>query len=301
VLPPALQSASLLLLAVALTIPFDITGAIVAMLAAHAIAAAATFAWGRRRFSGRTGAPAAPGQLRRALAFGVKGYAANALQVLNYRVDLFILSAVAATSAVGHYSVAVAVTTVLWLLPQALSDVLFPRVAALSASPAASADEQRAFVEAKSLRHTTLIVVAGSVVLALALLFLVVPIYGPDFHESIALGLIRLPGVALLGIGNVLSATIIGRGRPEYGLFTALITTPVTLALYAVLIPAYDATGAALASSLSFALSFLLSLWFYRRVSGHRALALLVPGRSELDDYRLLGPKIREWLAGLAR
>ena len=127
------------------------------------------------------------------------------------------------------------------------------------------------------------------------------PVYGPDFHDSIALGLIRLPGVALLGLTATLSATIVGRGHPEYSLYTALVATPVTIALYAVLIPAQEATGAALASSLSFALSFLLTAHFYGRATGRRVRSLLVPTRSEWQDYRTLWPQIRAWAAGLRR
>ena len=300
VLPPAVQSVSQLALVAALAIPFGVSGAVVALVAAHVITGIGTFAWGRRRLR-ESGERPAPGQLRRALAFGVKGYAANALQVLNYRIDFFVLSAVASTAALGHYSVAVGVTTLLWLLPQAVSDVLFPRVAALSASTERSAEEQRAFVEAKSLRHTVLLVGVGSIALAVGMALLIVPIYGPQFQQSVELGLIRLPGVALLGIAGTLSAAVIGRGFPQYGLFIALVSTPVTLVLYLVLIPAYDAPGAALASSLSFALNFVLALWFYRRATGHSALGMMWPTRSELRDYWELAPKVREWAAGLRR
>ena len=105
--------------------------------------------------------------------------------------------------------------------------------------------------------------------------------------------------MALIGIAGTLSASVVGRGFPQYSLYSALIVTPVTLALYALLIPAYDATGAALASCLSFALSFLLALFFYRRATGHGALGLMWPTRSELEDYRTLLPKIRAWAAGI--
>jgi O-antigen/teichoic acid export membrane protein len=301
VVPPAVQSLTLLVLGAGLILAFGISGALAALAASHVVVAGGLFVWSRRQWSGAGEPEAEPGQLRRALAFGIKGYAANALQILNYRVDFFILSVVASTAALGHYSVAVAVTTVMWLLPQALSDVLFPRVAALSASAKGSAAGTRAFVEAKSLRHTTLLVLVSVVALALALIILVVPIFGPGFEESVALGLIRLPGVALLGVGAIMSATIVGRGHPEYGLYTALISTPVTIALYAALIPSYKATGAALASSISFAINFALTILFYRRLTHRPVLPLLVPGLSELDDYRQLVPKIRGWLLGLRR
>jgi O-antigen/teichoic acid export membrane protein len=268
-------------------------GGVAAIFVSQAVAGAGMYAWGLRRLGhGRS----RRGQLKRALSFGLRGYAANALQVLNYRVDFFVLSAVASAAALGHYAVAVAVTSMLWLLPQALSDVLFPRVAALSA---AEQEAHRDFVETKSLRHATLLAVGAGVVLALALLVLVVPVYGPAFRDAIALGLIRLPGVALIGIANTLGAITIGRGKPEYGLYTTLVVTPVTLVLYATLIPAYDATGAALASSLSFAAAFVVTAFFYRRATGHAVLPRAFPTRSELDDYRALGPKVRLWAGGL--
>lgn len=299
VVPPALQSASLMVLGVALIIPFGVIGAIIALLASHVLTAALTFAWGRRRLVRHDDPMPGPGQLRRALSFGIKGWAGNSLQILNYRVDFFLLSAVASTAALGRYAVAVAITTILWLLPQALSDVLFPRVASLSASEGVDAAEHRRFVEAKSLRHTTVLVTVSMAGLALILIGLVVPVYGDEFADSTVLGLIRLPGVALLGLAGVLSATILGRGRPEYGLYSALIVTPLTMLLYAVLIPSLEATGAALASSLSFTISFGLAVYFYRRTTGYRVAAMFVPTRSELDDYRTLWPKVRAWASGL--
>lgn len=296
-LPPAAQSTLALVLVAALAFPFGTAGAVAGFALAHVVTAAA-FALVARRLLGLAGAPPAeraPGRLRRAIRFGIKGYAANALQFLNVRVDLFVLAAVASAADVGHYAVAVSVTSVMWLLPQALSDVLFPRVAALSARRGPAGAEARAFVEAKTLRHTTLVVVVAGLVLAAALELLVVPVYGPDFRPAIDLGLILLPGVALFGLAGPLSATIVGRGHPGYLLATTLVATPLTLALYATLIPALDATGAALASTISYAASFLLSAAFYRRVTGARVRDRLVPTRSELADYRALPPAIAGW------
>lgn len=300
VLPPAVQSAGALVLVAALAFPFGVAGAVVALGLSHVIAAGFTVTMSRRRGLSDVGERHGTWtNIRRALSFGVKGYLGNSLQVLNYRVDFFVLSAVASTHAVGLYAVGVAATTVLWLLPQALADVLFPRVAALSSSQARDAATQRAFVEAKSLRHTSLVVTASTVLLAAAVVLLIVPIFGASFRGAVELALIRLPGVALLGIAGILSATVLGRGHPEYGLYTALIVTPTTMALYALLIPWFEAHGAALASSLSFTLSFALSLFYYRRATGRSALPLLIPTRSELADYRMLLPRVRAWANGV--
>ena len=294
VLPPALQSALAMVLVVALVLVADLPGAVVGMTIAHVLVALAAVLWAVRRLPARdTTTPPEPGQLRRALSFGARGYGANALMLLSTRVDLLFLSVVATTAAVGHYAVAIAVTAVLWLVPSALSDVLFPRIAALSAS---GEREFRAFVEDKSLRHTVLLVLLALPVLIGPLLLLVVPIYGAAFRPAIELALILLPGVALMGVTGVLSATIVGRGRPEYSLYTALIVTPLTLAAYALLIPALDASGAALAKSLSYALNFALTVFFYRRVTGSGAIAQFVPTRAELRELWAVAPQIREWL-----
>ncbi|MGN6189373.1 MAG: oligosaccharide flippase family protein [Conexibacter sp.] len=303
-LPPAVQSTLALALVAGLGVAFGLTGAIVGFSLAHVATALAVAVMARRaltaRHDGATGAPRhATGQLRRAVAFGIKGYAANALQFLNYRLDLFILAAVATAADVGHYAVAIAVTSVMWLLPQALSDVLFPRIAALSARADAHGEAARAFVETKSLRHTVVIVLVSSAVLALALVLLVVPVYGPAFRPAIGLGLILLPGVAAIGLAGTLSATIVGRGRPGYSLAIALITTPITIALYVLLIPALDATGAALASTCSYLATFLLCALFYRRVTGEPVARRFVPTASELADYRALLPAVAEWARGV--
>lgn len=299
VLPAALQSSVAMVLVAVLVLLADLPGAIVGMAISHVLVALGSALWARRRLpAASTAGDDEPRPLRRALSFGAKGYGANALSLLSTRVDLLVLSAVASAAAVGHYAIAIAVTAVLWLIPSALSEVLFPRIAALSAS---GAGEARAFVEAKSLRFTVLLVLLALPILTAPLLVLVEPVYGADFHPTIELALILLPGVALMGVSGVLSATIVGRGKPEYSLYIALIVTPLTLLAYALLIPAADARGAALAKSLSYVVSFALTVYFYRRVTGSLRLAQFAPGREELRELRMLVPQVRQYFANFRR
>jgi antigen flippase len=296
----AVMSALQALLALAVAVPgavfFDVEGAIVATTLSTVVVGVGAAVWAQRRLPGAGGAE--PGQLRRAIAFGVKGYAANALQFLNYRLDLFIVSAVASTAVVGRYSLAVAVTALVWLLPGALSEVLFPRVARLRGC---EAEVAREMVETKSVRHASLAVATTTLLLAAALVLLVVPVFGEGFRPAVTLGLILLPGAALIGIASVLAATIVGRGKPIYTLYGALVVTPLTVLLYAALIPWLHAEGAAVASTLSYFGSFILTARFYRRVTCRPVLPLLVPTRSELSDLRALPGAIRARLTGAER
>jgi O-antigen/teichoic acid export membrane protein len=278
---PAVQAALLLGVSIPFALLFGRAGAIVALTLATVVVAVGAVVWAVRRLPPAT--PTQLGQLRRAISFGIKGYGANTLQLVNYQLDLFILAAVASATAVGHYALAVSATTLLMVLPRSLSAVLYPRVARLSAS---GDHLTREMVETKSLRHVSLIVILTSLAMAAALELLVVPVFGADYEATVDLGLILIPGAAATGVSTVLAATVVGRGKPIYSLYGALVTTPLTIAMYATIIPWLHATGAALASTLSYAASFALMTWFYRRVTGRSVAPLLVPTRSEFDDLR---------------
>ena len=285
-LPSLAQALVVAVGAVVLTAAFGLSGAVASLALAHVVAAAVLALRSRRALRVAAGTPASEGNLRAAAGFGLKTYGANALQLLNYRLDLFVLNAVAAGAVVGRYSIAVAVTSLVWLLPRALSAVLLPRVAALAGH------EDREAVEAKSVRHAVVLVAVSAVGVGGGLL-LVPLVYGATFGPAIGLGLIILPGAALLGVANVLMATVVGRGRPGLSLAGSLVSVPVTAALYLLLIPPFGAPAAALASSLSYALSFALAAFFYRRVTGAGLRARLVPTRDELEDYRRLWVSVR--------
>jgi O-antigen/teichoic acid export membrane protein len=280
---PAVQAFLLLVLAVSAAALFGTEGAVIGSTIATVAVGAGAWMWGRRSLG--IDRDAEPGQLRRAISFGIKGYAANALQFINYRLDLFILAAVASTSAVGSYSLAVSLTSLLWLLPRALSDVLFPRVARLSSD---RDEDVREMVETKSLRHVSLVTILSVIVFIPSLELLVVPVFGEGFRSAVGLGLILLPGAAAIAVSTVLAATVVGRGKPLYSLTNAAIVTPLTVAAYAVLIPRFHSTGAAVVSTTSYIGTFLVWCVFYRRATGRRVAPLLWPTRSELDELLAL-------------
>ena len=285
-LPPVLQSGLGLVLIVTLGAVDGVRGAIMGMTISHAVAAAITLAWCVRALphdKQHSGA----GELGRAIVFGLKSHVANTFAFVTYRLDIFILNGTASAAQVGQYSIAVSATQAIWLLPRALGAVVTPRVARVSAGPSGGAEYQE-LVERKSMRHATILALVSGVGVAVALGVLVLVYLGPRFQESIVLGIILLPGSMLLGISGALSAIFMGRGRPEYSLIGAVATAPVAVALYFLLIPALGAAGAALASSLSYAFGFWVSLVLGRHMLHRKMLRLIVPTRSEFGDYRAL-------------
>jgi O-antigen/teichoic acid export membrane protein len=228
--------------------------------------------------------------LGRAIHFGFKAYLGHILTFLKLRVDILILGAFVSSAAVGHYAVAVAVTMVLPLVPTALGSVLFPRLARLGAVEAAA--EASRTVQ-KAMRHAVAIALAGSAVLAVILIFAVVPIWGPSFAESRGLGLILLPGTAALCLTTVANAALIGVGRPDRVLTAGAIAAFCALVLYATLIPAGGSAGAAIASSVTYAIGAVLTLLMLRGQVELPSARRMLPGREEIHDYRRLAVLVR--------
>ena len=273
---------------VALVIPFGIVGAVAGFTGSYVVVGIAATAWAWR-YGAR--APADEGirgtSVRAMVSFGLQAWTGNFLQYLNYRVDLFILNAYTSRADVGVYSLAVSLTTLGWVLPNALHTVLFPRTASVAAAADAGeiapTDADDAITRAS--RHSVILMLPTAIVLTLLLVVGVPLLYGDGFEDTVTLGLLLLPGVLALGFGKVLTAATTGRGYPRYALLTVAIVAPITLVLYFVLVPVMGATGAALSSTFSYALTTLLSLIFLQRVTGIGLRALAVPTRSDLHDY----------------
>ena len=288
------SSLVLLLSAAGLALPFGLTGA-VAGLAASGVVTAAVGAWMLSRGREPRHGPPLRGRdprtgldhMRRAFKFGVQSWIGNILQQANYRLDLLILGAFAAASAVGTYSVAVTITSIGWILPHGLQMVVFPRTARLDAA-AESGDlskEASDAAAARAVRHSVLLLVPAGVVVAV--LLVVVPlVYGAEFHQTVSLGFLLLPGVLALGVGKVLGSVVAGRGRPRYMMWSGVLGAAVTLVLYAILIPPYEEWGAAGASCLSYLLTTLIVVEFFRRTTGIPLRDALVPTRADVRNYR---------------
>jgi O-antigen/teichoic acid export membrane protein len=295
-LVPIAQGAVGLALVAIVTPSLGLRGAVAALTLSHVAAAL----WITVILLRRTGGPAhawlahAPSDLRHAARFGLKANAARILSLTNQRADVLILNAYAVQAIVGSYGLALSLTSLQLLLPSSLSSVVVPRVSSLGSGATAT---ERTFVVTKSVRHGIIVSVAAGAGMAVALL--AVPlVFGSDFEPAIRLGWILVPGTAAFGLASVLAATIIGGGRPGYIMRSASIVTPLTIGLYFTLIPTFEASGAAVASTVSYSLTLVFYWFYFRRVSGIRGVRRLLPGRDELDDYRALVSQVQTWARG---
>lgn len=187
--------------------------------------------------------------LSQMIRYGIKFHISLLASTIIFRADLLVVNHFRGSAEAGVYSVATQFGMLLMLLPGVIATLLFPRVTA----------EQDQQGETTSLvtRYTALVTFFCCLV-AVPFSFLLPLIYGAEFGEASRLLLILLPGVYLVGLQSVLVQHFNALGVPRVIPVYWVVTLVVNLILVFWLVPRLGAQGAALASSVSYALIFIL-------------------------------------------
>jgi O-antigen/teichoic acid export membrane protein len=234
----------------------QVTGAILAWLASNILAFTATLYFSRHFAS--LDFSRVRKILQPAFSYGIKNYVANLLTFFNYRLDSFLVNFISGPLSVGLYTTGVSMAELLWYIPNSLSSTLFPKVSSLEKHTATR-------ITTQSCRQALLVSVPLALIFGGAGIYLIPFIYGADFAPSVMPFLWLLPGILSMALSKILSANLSGRGKPQYATYTSGITVIATVILDLVLIPTMGIIGAAIASSIAYTISAILSvIWFNR-------------------------------------
>lgn len=216
--------------------------------------------------------------LRALATFGVKGEAGNILQLLNYRLDQYIVRGFVGLAGVGVYAVSASLTEGVFMLANAVALVLMPRLT--------SSDEETVlWMTPVATRNTIVIAAGGSLALAAIAPIAIPAIFGHAYDDAVRALWLLLPGAVALTGSKVLTSYIFSQGRPFVNTMVTAASLVVTLIALLVLVPAYGINGAAVASSLAYATHFAAALYAYHRISGQPALDAVIPRASDIHLY----------------
>ena len=210
------------------------------------------------------------------LRFARPVYGRNLIQFLNYKLDIFVVAAFIDMREVGLYALAVGLAQLLWILSNSLAVVLLPRVAAASPDRAASDT-------ARLTRVTTLVTTLGAFAMALVAGPLIGSVYGPMYTGATPFLYLLLPGIVAYGAVKVLESYIAGIGRPKVNLLIAVAALVATVALDLLLIPILGGRGAAIASSVSYSVSSVVTVLWVSRFSRVPVRRILIVQREDLE------------------
>jgi len=211
------------------------------------------------------------------MKYGLKFSIPVMAAILIFRFDLLIVNHFRGAAEAGVYAVASQMANLLLMLPGVIATLLFPRLA--------SSQDQRGEFAVQVTRHASFVMLL--ICLAAAAASFALPmLYGARFADATVQLLILLPGVYLISIEAVLVQHFMGTGLPIAIPVFWLVTVAVSLGLNFALVPTLGARGAALTSTLSYALIFVLVAVYF----------CLKTGKTPAEVFLLRSLELRELL-----
>ena len=244
VLPPLLTLVGMLVVVVGLGHGVD--GAVAVWTLAYFVTAVFTLAAARDLWLPLGSAPLLDRQGRAILwlAFGM-----GVVQIVNligYRVELFVLDRFKGLEQVGIYSIGMQAAEAIWLIPAAIAS-------AITAPAVHEAPEGAARLIRNACGKGLLYTAAIAVAVGVAAPFVIPPLFGDDFRNAARPLALLLPGVVAYAPVTILVIYLSIRcGRPRLSLLVAVVGLVVTAGMSLVLIPPYGASGAAVASAIGY-------------------------------------------------
>ena len=177
--------------------------------------------------------------------FSSLAYVGNIAQFFNYKLDFWVVDEYCGRAQLGVYSLAAQLSQLLWMLPSAISTVLY--------AYASSCTEKEAVIYTIRLKQiafygTLLLGICG---LSLAYYFIPV-LYGKDFSYAFYLMQLFIIGVVPFSIPTVVSSLFAARGNFKISFYISLGVFFISTAMYFTLIPRYGILGGAIASSIAY-------------------------------------------------
>lgn len=220
-----------------------------ASLAAWAIAWLVGALWVALLLLRSCGRPEVPStSLRRLLVFGLPLALLALLTQANMRVDVIVLQALEGPSEVGQYAVAFGAAALIIYGGMAIGLMLFPRTAERTGGDPAGGSATTAV----AVRSTLALALAAAALLAVAGPYAVELLMGGDFSPAGTPLRVLVPGAVAAAVVMVLQNDLSARGR--FWLVAAISAAAVALhvGLALALVPPLGASGAALASTITY-------------------------------------------------
>jgi O-antigen/teichoic acid export membrane protein len=227
-------------------------------------------------------------ELRQMLPFVAMIGLTNLIGLMNYKVDLFLVEHFLGLSTTGVYSIAVMIAELLWFVSSSVTQAAYARIG--------TPDKLESSRLVVRVMHFSLIVLTLICpFLWLAAAYVLPFLLGQDYAAALPVLAVLLPGVVAYGAASALSAYFTNHtGRPMISAALAGFSLAINVVVSIMLIPRWGAMGAAVATSVSYLLSVVMSVLLFSRMSGVALDDLLRP------DWRALHRDIRRlWSPGM--
>jgi O-antigen/teichoic acid export membrane protein len=216
-----------------------------------------------------------PAVAREALRFGTRAMPITLSQLLNHRLDQFLMVPLVSRRQLGLYAVAVTISGMAGMLASAMNTVLYPKVAGGEDVGIAAVLRRGLFAVACI---CLLLAVVSPILLPLA--------FGRDFGDAVPMLLILLVAAIPLAGVTILSAVFAAGRRILLAGMSEIVTLGVTVIGLLLLLPPLGGIGAAIVSLVAYTMNFAWLLSIARRDFGGATPSYLLIRRAELTEIR---------------
>jgi O-antigen/teichoic acid export membrane protein len=209
------------------------------------------------------------------LRFGGKSGVQTIAASLHRSSDQYLMNFFVGAEAVGLYAVAVNLTNFLLKIPDSVGNVLYPKLAGLP-------EREAHAMTSRVCRLTLFITTAAGVGYLCFGGLLIRTLYGSRFEGSILPMQLILPGVVMMSLYLILTRNFTSRNRQAVNIVAAATALGLNVAFNCLLIPRFEAAGAAVASGVSYSIAALILLAVFRRESGRTIGETVLVGPAEI-------------------
>lgn len=214
------------------------------------------------------------------LRYGFKAQAGNIIQRLNYRLDVFIINYFLPVGQVGIYGIAVVLGETLWGVTSSIATIVFPIASS-------STDKEAMYTFTNQVTRVSFsIIIIFSALIALIGKTFIVFWFGPAFAAAAGALLWLLPGISIFSVSNILAGYLAGVGLIEKNIYSSIVSGIVTVSLDIYLIPRIGINGASIATSLSYIIFTLMTIWFYIQYTQARWQDIIILKGSDIAQIR---------------
>ncbi len=193
--------------------------------------------------------------------FGSIMQLANILQLLNYRMNYYLIERFWNKATLGIYTVGNQISEGVWLISQSTGTVLYPKIS--------NQKDEKSSVEL-TLFFIKMIAIVTIVIITVLLILpsqFYTYIFGDEFREIKIVILSLSFGIFFLSLSKILSTFFSGIGKPQVNTISSAIGLVTVTAFGFWLIPRWAFVGAGITASITYFLSFVFQLIIFVRKS----------------------------------
>ena len=233
-----------------------------------------------RRWSGPMPVPAPeddfPVHTGSLVRYSLKAHVSNVMTYINQNFGSYIVQGSYGQSNFAVYNVAYTMMQQVWILPDAVSQVIMSRLASMKEQ----SDKLRlTLISCKIVTYITMV----SALLLVAVANVLVPVIFPMYRGAVEPLCYLIIGSVFISYAKVLNNSISAYGRPELNIIPTALAIVANLVFSLLLIPSMQINGVALATSITLTLQGLSSIVIFCKFTKTPFYRLLIPSKEEIS------------------